>query len=147
MIWFSMFLVFCAGAMLPMQAGVNSQLARSGAGALWAAGISFFCGTLALLAIFALSRQSWPPLEQLKAAPLWAWSGGFMGAFFVSCMAFFAPKLGAATLLALIIAGQMSASVTLDHYGWLGFDVQSINVGRIAGLALIALGIFLIKRS
>ncbi len=146
MVWLSMLLVFLAGAMLPMQAGVNSQLARHGSGALWAAGISFFIGTLTLLTIFVFLRQPWPVLAQLKMAPLWSWTGGFMGAFFVSCMAFFAPKLGAATLLALIIAGQMTASVILDHQGWFGFNVQHINVGRIAGLACIALGIFLIKK-
>jgi transporter family-2 protein len=146
MIYLSMLLVFFAGAMLPMQAGVNSQLARSGSGAMWAAGVSFLVGTLALLTVFVLLKQPWPALAQLKAAPMWSWTGGFMGAFFVTCMAFFAPKLGAATLLALIIAGQMSTSIVLDHYGLLGFNVQQVSFMKIVGLALIALGILLIRR-
>ncbi len=146
MVWLSMLLVFIAGAMLPMQAGVNSQLARHGSGALWAAGVSFFIGTLTLLIIFVFLRQPWPVLAQLKMAPMWAWTGGFMGAFFVSCMAFFAPKLGAATLLALIIAGQMTASVILDHQGLLGFNVHPVNMWRVLGLVFIAAGIILIKK-
>lgn len=146
MVWLSMLLVFIAGAMLPMQAGVNSQLARSGSGALWAAGVSFLVGTLTLLFIYLSLRQPWPTIVHLKGAPLWSWTGGFMGAFFVSCMAFFAPKLGAATLLALIIGGQMTASILLDHYGVLGFSVQQISVWKVLGLVLIACGILLIKK-
>jgi transporter family-2 protein len=96
--------------------------------------------------VFVLLKQPWPALAQLKAAPMWSWTGGFMGAFFVTCMAFFAPKLGAATLLALIIAGQMSTSVVLDHYGLLGFNVQQVSFMKIVGLALIALGILLIRK-
>ncbi|OMH39385.1 DMT family transporter [Motiliproteus sp. MSK22-1] len=146
MIWLSVIIVLTAGAMLPMQAGVNAQLARSGGHALWASGASFFVGTLALLIVYTGLRHPWPGIMQLKEAPYWAWTGGLMGAFFVTSMVFFAPRLGATTLLALVIAGQMSASLVLDHFGALGFNTQEINIWRIVGVLLIAAGVVLVKK-
>lgn len=145
-VWISMLIVLLAGSMLPLQAGVNAQLARAGGSALWASGISFLVGTLTLMVVYSSLRLPWPALHELKVAPLWAWSGGLMGAFFVTCMAFFAPKLGATTLLALIIAGQIIASLLLDHFGALGFNVHEINPWRIFGVILIAAGIILVRK-
>ena len=146
MVLFSILIVLLAVAMLPMQAGVNAQLARSGGHALWASGVSFLVGTLALLLVYSCLRQPWPGFSQLREAPYWAWSGGLMGAFFVSCMVIFAPKLGATTLLALVIAGQMGASLLLDHYGAIGFNTHEVNLWRVLGICLIAAGVLLIKK-
>lgn len=141
-----MLTMLLAGSMLPLQAGVNAQLARIGGNALLASGISFFVGTLTLLVIYTSLRLPWPALHELKAAPLWAWSGGLMGAFFVTCTVFFAPKLGATTLLALLIAGQIFTSLLLDHYGALGFNVHEINIWRVLGVLLIATGVILVRK-
>jgi transporter family-2 protein len=139
-------MVLAAGAMLPLQAGVNAQLARIGGHTLWASGISFLVGTLTLLVVFSSLRHPWPGVAELKTAPLWAWSGGLMGAFFVSCMAFFAPKLGATTLLALVISGQIVASLLLDHFGAIGFNTHEINLWRVLGVLLIAAGVVLVRK-
>lgn len=146
MIWISMLIVLIAGSMLPVQAGVNAQLARAGGNALWASGISFLVGTVTLMVVYSSLRAPWPAIHELKTAPIWAWSGGLMGAFFVTCMAFFAPKLGATTLLALIITGQILASIVLDHYGAIGFNVHEINIWRIFGVVLIGAGVFLVRK-
>lgn len=146
MVWLSIFLVFMAGAMLPLQAGINSQLAKASGHAIWASGLSFVVGTLALLSIFFMMRLPWPGIIQLKEAPALAWTGGLMGAFFVTCMAFFAPKLGATTLLALIIAGQIVMSLLLDHFGAAGYIQQEITLPRIIGVLLIAAGVILVKK-
>ncbi len=132
--------------MLPLQAGVNAQLARVGGNALWASGISFLIGTLTLLVVYSSLRHPWPGVAELKTAPVWAWSGGLMGAFFVTCMAFFAPKLGATTLLALVISGQIVASLMLDHFGAIGFNTHEINLWRILGVLLIAAGVVLVRK-
>ncbi|MEH6652033.1 MAG: DMT family transporter [Motiliproteus sp.] len=146
MIWFSISIVLLAGAMLPLQAGVNAQLARNSGHALWASGASFLVGSLVLIALYAGLKQPWPGVTQLKEAPIWAWSGGLMGAFFVSSMVIFAPKLGATTLLALVIAGQMSAALVIDHYGMIGFNSHQISLWRLAGVLLIAAGVVLVRK-
>ena len=144
--WLSLVMVLIAGSLLPLQAGVNALLANSSGHTIWAAGMSFFVGTFALLALFIMLRTPWPMISQLRAAPAMAWTGGLMGAFFVSCMAFFAPKLGAATLLALVITGQIGTSLILDHFGVAGYTQHLLSWQRLLGFLLILSGVFFIRK-
>ncbi len=146
MFMISVFIVFIAGAMLPLQAGINSHLARFSGSALWASAFSFMVGCMVLIAVSTSLRTSFPSMLQLKDAPLWAWAGGFLGAFFVTAMAMFAPKLGASTLIALIIAGQLVTAVVLDHFGLAGYEASETSLTRIAGIGLVAVGAFLTHR-
>ena len=146
MIWLSMIIVLLAGAMLPLQAGVNAQLAHNSGHALWASGASFVVGSLILIALYIGLKHPWPGITQLRETPIWAWSGGLMGAFFVSSMVIFAPKLGATTLLALVIAGQMSAALVIDHYGIAGFNVNHVSLWRLLGILLIFGGVMLVRK-
>ena len=55
------------------------------------------------------------------------------------------PALGAATLFALVIAGQVLAAVTLDHFGAFGLTPHPISTARLAGAALLIAGVILIR--
>ncbi|WP_286238075.1 DMT family transporter [Neptuniibacter halophilus] len=138
--------VLLAGAMLPLQAGINSHLARFSGSALWASAISFMIGCVALIAVNMALRTTTPSMIQLKDAPAWAWIGGLLGAFFVTAMAMFAPKLGASTLVALVIGGQLVTAVLLDHFGLAGYEVSETSLTRIAGLVLVGVGAYLTHR-
>jgi transporter family-2 protein len=48
-------------------------------------------------------------------------------------------------MVSLILAGQMFASLLLDHFGWLGYPLQPISLGRIAGVVLVCGGVWLIR--
>ena len=48
-------------------------------------------------------------------------------------------------MVALIIAGQMTASVLLDHFGWLGYPVQALSGLRLLGVFLLCGGVVLIR--
>jgi transporter family-2 protein len=87
----------------------------------------------------------WPELNTIIQTPWWLWIGGALGAFYVFCTIFLAPKLGGATLIGLVISGQMIVSLILDHYGFLGFAQQPINIWRILGVFLLLIGVILIK--
>jgi len=145
MLYFWLSLAFVAGMMMPMQAGVNSTLALQSNGALWASLISFAVGTAALLGVVLAMRYEVPVAEQLTQAPWWAWTGGFMGALFVATGAFLAPRIGAATMIALLVAGQLIMSVILDHFGWATFPKHEINLGRILGVLCLLAGVVLIR--
>jgi bacterial/archaeal transporter family-2 protein len=58
-----------------------------------------------------------------------------------------ASQMGAATLTALVVTGQLICSVILDHFGWLSSDAHPASVGRIAGCALMMIGLALIAKS
>lgn len=66
---------------------------------------------------------------------------------FIATAAFAGPKVGALLFMALVIAGQLSMALTLDHFGWAGFREAPISLGKIGGLLLIVTGIWLIRRS
>jgi len=144
--WLHFITVLAAGAMLPTQAGINAGLARGWGHPLWAATVSFGVGTLVLLVVALSARLVLPSWQQLAQLPTWSWSGGVLGAFYVTVMVAFAPKLGAATLLALVVAGQMLASVLLDHFGALGFSQHSVSLPRLVGVVLLFAGVMLIRR-
>lgn len=58
-----------------------------------------------------------------------------------------APLLGAATMVGLIVAGQMLASITLDHFGLVGFLVHPLGLWRAVGAIFLIGGVALIQRS
>ena len=76
----------------------------------------------------------------------WAWSGGLFGAIFIGLAIVLIPTLGAATFIALLVTGQMLASVTFDHFGWLGLAQRSIDLPRLIGVAMLIGGVILIRR-
>jgi bacterial/archaeal transporter family-2 protein len=134
-----------AGAMLPFQFGINSVLARYVDGAARASLVSFVVGALALLAAVLLFFRGVPSVEKAGEAPWWVWVGGLLGAFYVLGSVVTAPRLGAATLVALILAGQAAASLTVDHFGLVGFQENPITPGRLLGIALVAAGVVLVR--
>jgi bacterial/archaeal transporter family-2 protein len=140
-------LAVLAGIGLPTQAGINAQLSLWTRSSVTAALISFAVGTLAL-GIAAMATMTPLPLWSSAAAlPWWIWSGGVMGAFFVAASTFIAPQLGATTMLALILAGQIVASVLFDHFGVLGYPLHPLNLQRSLGLLLLIAGVVLIRNS
>jgi bacterial/archaeal transporter family-2 protein len=144
-LWAYLLLAFAAGVMLPFQAGVNAELAQWVNSPFRAAFVSFLVGTLVLLVVSALVFKPLPSWTRLGDAPWWVWIGGALGAFYVAGSIVSAPKLGAATLIALVVAGQALASLAVDHFGWVGFDENPISLGRIGGMVLIAAGVVLVR--
>jgi len=143
MIW--AVLALLAGAMLPIQAGVNAELARLVGQPVRSALISFAVGTGALLLLaFALTGASWPWGRMLQA-PWWVYVGGLLGVVYVVGVIVLAPKLGALLTFALLIAGQLLASLALDHLGVL-YPKHPINAARVLGVLLILLGVWLVRR-
>ena len=134
-----------AGAMLPIQFGINAQLANWVGGSVRAALVSFVVGAAGLLVAVLFAARGWP--DRAGDAPWWVWIGGLLGAFYVLGSIVTAPKLGAATLVALILAGQAVASLLVDHYGWVGFEEHPITALRVVGVVLLAGGVVLVRLS
>lgn len=134
------------GVLLPVQAGVNAQLRSTLGAPVAAALVSFLVGTAALAAGVLVSRAPLPIGSAWAASPWWHWVGGLIGALYVAGAIVLAPRLGAATLIAAVVAGQMLASLLLDHFGWVGFPVHEVTPLRLAGAGLIVAGVLLVQR-
>jgi transporter family-2 protein len=134
-----------AGISVPTQAGINAQLGLWARSPVLASTISFAVGTLTLVIYSLVARIPLPALASVGNHPWWVWIGGTLGAFFVTSTIILVPKLGATAMVTLILAGQMMASLLLDHFGWLGYPLHPINLGRIAGVLLVCGGVWLIR--
>lgn len=140
-------LVFFVGFLLPVQVGINAELAKFINSPVIAALISFAVGTICLFASVVLLKVPLPVLGQITVIPTWAWGGGIIGATVVLGSIIAGPKIGALALVGILLVGQLVASVLIDHFGWLGFPIQKMNVVRLAGIVLLVVGFFLIRRN
>ena len=134
------------GVLLPVQAGINAQLRVTLGEPLTAALVSFLVGTVALALGGTLARAPLPLGPAWAASPWWHWIGGVLGAVYVAGAIVLAPRLGAATLVAAVVAGQMITSLVLDHFGWVGFPLQEVTPARLLGAGLIVAGVMLVQR-
>ena len=131
------------GAAVAAQAPLNSQLGRYVGGlpaTTIALGTSFAC-LLALTVIAGelagLKDIGKPPLHVLVG-------GGIVGALYVGSIIWTVRALGVTGLSVVTLAGQFAAALAIDHFGWLGVDRSPITLAKVAGVALVAAGTWLI---
>lgn len=132
------------GALIAMQPAVNSGLGRE-TGSLAAALVSFCVGTLLLLAVVLVAGEASGVKASFDAGPVYL-LGGVLGAAYVTCAIFTVREIGAGGVAAATIAGQLSFSIVLDRFGFLGLEQQPITAARVAGVLLLFAGTWLIIR-
>jgi transporter family-2 protein len=132
------------GASLVVQASLNSGLRERLQSIPWAGFVSYLGGTVAM-AIALLAVRVPLRLEQARTVPVAWWLGGLFGAAYLAVSIVLLPRIGAATLIALIVAGQLSCSVLCDHFGWFGVPVHPLDLRRAMGAVLLVLGVVLIR--
>ncbi len=136
---------FVAGAVIPLQAGLNGRLAQAMGTPLWGSGMSFLIGTAILLPVATLVRSPGLAFADLSSVPWWAWLGGLMGACFVTITVFAAPIVGATAMIAAVIAGQLIMALALDHFGLAGYSTNPIGWRDLAGILLLVAGIVVLR--
>lgn len=138
-------LALAAGTFMPVQAGINTKLAGVVDGAIPSAFVSFLVGTVALGVVLAVMGQGVPFASALRSSPWWYWIGGTMGAFFVTATVILAPRIGGGAMIALTLAGQIGASMAMDHFALLGFPHIAFDGKRLVGSVLLLAGVYLIR--
>ncbi len=135
-----------AGTAGTVQFGVNSHLRGVVGGPVAAATLSFIVGTVALVALTLALNGGLPAFGDVANAPWWVWTGGLLGAFYVFASVILTPRLGAATTVALILTGQVLASIVIDHFGLFRVASQEATPLRLLGALLIVAGVFFVQR-
>lgn len=143
---FPVLIVVLAGGATALQAPTNARLASAVGSPVNAAFVSFAVGTV-VLAVVAAVMHTRPDWAGVKALPWYAWVGGVYGACFVVAAAWGVPRLGVAMTITLMVGGQLLISLVLDHFGALGVPRAPLNLGRVAGVALVLAGVLLVRRS
>lgn len=143
---FSVLLAAAAGVGTIIQQALNANLRTELNSVAWSGFVSYAVGLVCMALLVIALREPLPALGTMARVPWWTWSGGLFGAIFIALGVILVPKLGATTFIALLIAGQMMASVTFDHFGWLGLDQRPIDLSRVIGVLLLIAGVTLIRR-
>jgi len=140
-------LAVIAGAVVPFQSAINANLGRGLGHPLWATMASLLVSIVVLLPVMLAMRLPLPTLAFISKAPLWMWAGGAFGVCFISLALVLLPKLGASGFMALALAGQVVASLVLDHFGMFGLVERQMTVSRGLGALLLVAGVVLIQFS
>ena len=135
-----------SGAFIAVQAPINSQLARGLGLPVAAAAFSFLSGAIVLgLATVLVTRGQGISLDWKAPAPWLFVAGGILGGAYVTISTILIPRIGAAALMAFLVAGQLVAGMLLDRIGFLGMAVREISLGRVAGAVLLMAGAVLVR--
>ncbi len=135
-----------AGAFLAAQAPINAQLARGLGLPIAAAAFSFLSGAIVLgVVTFVVMRMQGISLDLKAPAPWLFVGGGILGGSYVTISTILIPRLGAAAVMAFLVAGQLLAGMLLDRIGFLGMAVREISFGRVLGAVLLVTGALLVR--
>jgi bacterial/archaeal transporter family-2 protein len=145
-LWGSGLLAVIGGISFVVQAALNAQLRVALGSPLRAGFISYVGGTLTMAILALAARESWSYAHDLARTPWWLWTGGFFGAVYIVVSIILLPRLGAAAVFGLLVAGQMAGSLVFDQFGLLGLSQRSIDVPRVFGAVLLVAGVVLIRR-
>lgn len=135
-----------AGACLIVQQALIGELRTSLASPLWAVLVSYVGGLLTMVLVILLAREPVPAATAMAKAPWASWAGGMFGVFYIVSAIVILPKLGSATTFALIFAGQMLASLVVDHFGLFGLPRNPLDWTRLGGALLLGAGVLLLAR-
>jgi transporter family-2 protein len=136
-------LMFAAGIGIPIMAALNSKLGQglgsptAATAALFVVGLVVAVGALLVTGIPARPAQ-WP-------APQY-WLGGLLVVFYALSITFAGPRIGIGTAVFLVLLGQIASAAAIDHFGLFGAVKTPLTAMRMAGIAVMAVGVFLAKK-
>jgi transporter family-2 protein len=142
---FSAALTVAAGTGLVLQQALNADLRVSLGSAAWAGLASYVGGTLCMIVFILLMRDGVPSAAALARSHWFSWTGGLFGAIYIALAILLLQRLGAATFISLLVAGQMLGSLLFDHYGLFGIPQHPLDLTRLLGAALLVAGVALIR--
>jgi transporter family-2 protein len=133
------------GGLVALQAPINSVLGHR-IGTWQAAFLSFAIGTAALALIAALAKGGMGQIAEVRGIGWVYLTGGLLGAIYITSLIVTVRSLGVGGVVAATLAGQLGVGLVVDHFGWLGTERQPITLAKVAGVALLAAGTWLVVR-
>ncbi len=136
---------FAAGAVIPVMATFNAQLARSIGSAPAAVLILLFVGLLGATAYQLSTRTPLPAVSTLLNAQGYFYTGGLLVVFYMISVTLLIPKFGVGNTILFVVCAQMCSSALIDHWGLFGVPVRPISWLRFAGLLVILAGLVMVQ--
>lgn len=130
--------------MLSIQAAINGQLG-SQVGVFKSAFLTFSVGAIitALLIFFFEPKQ----LVTLMDVPKWQLLGAMFGVPYIVIMVLAVQRIGTAIATVAVIFGQLTMSMLIDNFGWLGNQSISFSMSRLGAILCLGIALFFIYSS
>lgn len=135
--------MFATGVGIPIMAAMNAQLGAK-IGPQMAGAVLFVVAFLPAAIAAALTPR--PAASAFATTPVWLYAGGLFVAFYVLTVTVIAPKIGVAAAVLFVLLGQMVSTAAIEHYALFGAIRRPIDLTRVVGLVVMAVGVFLVLR-
>lgn len=137
-------LAVIGGATLSIQAAINGQLG-SKVGVFKSAFLTFSVGALitGLLIVFFEPKHA----VSLLDVPKWQLSGAMFGVPYIVIMVLAVQRIGTAVATVAVIFGQLTMSMLIDNFGWLGNDAIAFSMSRLGAILCLGIALFFIYAS
>lgn len=147
MVIFLILLTLVAGAVIPLQTSINARLSQFTHSSFYASTLSFLVGTCTLAVIILLIEPHYFTIHTWQHFQFdYHWLvGGLMGVIFLTGNLILLPRIGASLTVVTTLTGQLLMSVMIDTFGWFHIPIQPLNINKIIGVAILAIGIGLMN--
>ena len=132
-----------AGVAMAAQAQFMGHLDRS-MGTIESVFLTYGTGAVVIGLIMLAMRGG--NLGEWNIAPWYAYTAGLLGLVIVGCIGYATPRLGLAVTLTIAVAAQFTIAAIVHQFGLLGADQQPMDLSRLAGMAAILIGVWLMVR-
>ena len=137
-------LMFLSGIGIPILATFNAGLGTQLGSATAATFVLFAVGLALSAAIVAVTGL--PPRSSFTVEHPHFYFGAAFMLFYALSVTWAAPRIGVGNAVFFVLLGQLVAAAIIDHFGLWGALKAEITGRRIAGIGLMALGVYLARK-
>ncbi|GGY99530.1 DMT family transporter [Novosphingobium colocasiae] len=136
------------GIGIPVMAALNAGLGQRLGNPAAAASVLFAVAFLGTLTAFAIGLGSGATVDARGwgGAPVWSYGAGLFVAFYVLAITAIGPRFGIGNAVFFVLVGQLASAAVIDHFGLFGAARSEITLPRLAGVILMAAGVFLARK-
>lgn len=137
-------LVAIAGGVAVALQGQALGVMEARAGTVASVFVTYASGGVAAASIAVGLRGA--GVSDMRGAPWWVYGAGLMGLVIIGAIGYATARIGLFAGLSVLLVSQFATSAAIDHFGWLGAAQRPLDAGRLAGMALLVAGAWLIIR-
>jgi bacterial/archaeal transporter family-2 protein len=138
--------VLLAGVGAVLQSSLLAIIGRR-SGVLAATTLAAIVGLVAIVIATLVTNRTLAGVAVAVRQSPWIWvPGGMLGIAVLAVLTFAPPRIGSFGTFAVLITGQLLASLVIDSVGLFGMDRVPLSVTRVAGLLLLLGGGILVLR-
>jgi transporter family-2 protein len=139
-------LMFLTGVGIPILAAWNAALGQQLGSATGATFVLFAVGVL-LAGVLMLIVGGVPDVSRFTFDRPYAYFGVVFMVCYALAITWAAPRIGVGNAVFFVLLGQLVMAAAIDHYGLWGAIRSEVTLRRAAGVAIMAFGVYLAKKS